>query len=37
MANIPQRRLVSNLDLCSLSSQMPLEQKIDDKAKQMAN
>jgi hypothetical protein len=33
----PQCCSMSDLDFCWLSSQMPLEQKIDDNAKQMAN
>jgi hypothetical protein len=37
MANIPQHCSMSDLDSCWLSSQMPLEQEIDNDAKQMAN
>jgi len=37
MANIPQRCWMFDLDSCWLSLQMPLEQEIDNDAKQMAN
>jgi hypothetical protein len=37
MANIPQHCSMFDLDFCSLSSQTPLKQEIDDDTKQMAN